>query len=123
MRQRTHRSAQEETMGLDVNLYVGGTVTDEEFERGKDAFTDRVVAGCEGDDIELVRGWENRVELSTYARYWGPGYERGSWPWIHTWIRALRAAFPGKPIHYGSDSDDDAPEVSDAMLAEYWAHW
>lgn len=109
-------------MGLDVNIYVGGAVTDEELERAQDEFAHRVGYMT---DARLERGWEGRVELDAGgARYWSPNYERGPWPTIHNWIRGLRASFPGHSIHYGSDGDwEHAPEVTDEMLAEYWAHW
>jgi hypothetical protein len=116
-------------MGIDVNLYAEGVVTDEEMvaaeavmvERfGKpetgDAWLERVTSGMDHD-------FENRIEFQCLNRYYGPGYERGYWPVIYGMIRAMQAAFPRCTVYYGGDASDDGDEVTDASMAAIWNHW
>ncbi|WP_022886382.1 hypothetical protein [Glaciibacter superstes] len=107
-------------MGVDVNLYAMGTVTDAEIEVANRFFEEREIRGTLGRT-----SWDpDRIDVDMNgARYYGPGYERGPWPEIHTAIIALVAALPGCTVHYGGDSDPDAPEVDEDALAEMWAHW
>lgn len=107
-------------MGLDVNLYAEGVVTDEELAAATMFFEDRDVRG------RPVRSsyWPNRIEIDMDGtRYYGPHYERGPWPEIATTILVTVAAFPQCTVHYGSDDEDEPPSVDQDALDEIWAHW
>ena len=120
-------------MGIDVNLYAETSPTPAELDAARDLFRRSRVA----DDYELdgeVRWlclefedeteWTSpRVVANITPRFYGEGYERGDWPAIYGAIRLLQAAFPGARICYGGDGADDAPEVTEAGLAETWAHY
>jgi hypothetical protein len=118
-------------MGVDVNLYAEGRITDEELAAANEFMAQRVYPR---DDYEheigfgsLVRDnlageWE-RIEFRTLSRYYGPGYERGDWPYIHNVIVCMRAALPSCKVFYGGDTTDYGIEVTDELMAEYWMHW
>lgn len=107
-------------MGLDVNLYAEGIVSDEELAAAEAFFGSHEVRG-----VPVRATWHpNRIEIDMDgARFYGPHYERGPWPDIHTAILCAVAAFPKCTIHYGSDSDDHAPIVDEELLNDYWAWW
>src|SRR5689334_7021691 len=111
-------------MGIDIQIYVKGDVSDEELDRARDEWDFRIYdARLERSDWDHDKG---RVQVDqTYIRYWGPGYERGPWPQIASWIEAMSAAFPNRDICYGGDDDDDEtiPIVTDDMMRKFWAHW
>jgi hypothetical protein len=67
----------------------------------------------------------SRWEINCLDRYYGPGYERGSWPRIREAIDRLRKAPNVKAVWYCSDYCDgeSAPLVTDKLLAEYDAHY
>ena len=117
-------------MGIDVNLYAVGDITDKQLEDANRYLAERRIFGW-GEDLKengpaLVRdkyAEDGRVEWDTPIRYYGPGYERGHWPDIYNAIVCIRAALPQCTIHYGGDTSLDAPEVTNPMLAEMWAHW
>lgn len=110
-------------MGIDVNMYATGTVTDEQFAEAV-AYLELHLGKPEYGDawIEHDRD-EGRIYFQSMDRYYGPGYERGYWPSIYSEILALRTALPGCSVHYGSDTSDDADEIDDAELARIWEHW
>lgn len=118
-------------MGVDVNLYVEIAPTDAELAAADAFFVARSRIGDawqENDDKILYRDVEEwfespRVAVSTLARYYGPGYERGDWPTIYGAIRVLQAAFRGAKVFYGGDSSDDGVECTDEYLAEIWRHF
>lgn len=113
-------------MGVDVNLYAVGDVTDERLSEAKAYMAERFPAPEGSDWPHLDRPeWEEdgRIGWGCFDRYYGPGYERGDWPRIYAMIRALKAALPECTIHYGGDTDDESPEATDDYLAEIWAHW
>lgn len=107
-------------MGLDVNLYATGVVTDDELEQAVEFFRVRELRGTPIRDR-----WEaNRIDVDMGgSRYYGPHYERGPWPEIALNIMATVAAFPSCTVHYGSDSTVDAPIVDDDLLTEMWRHY
>ena len=116
-------------MGVDVNLYVTGDVSDEDAVRVNALLLDRCdrfVDDWTGEGVVFSPTDaydEPRWQVSTMARYYGPGYERGPWAEIAAAIILLRHALPGRTVHYGGDSDDACPVVDDEYLAEIWAHW
>lgn len=112
-------------MGIDVNLYAEGEVSDDELAAANALFAER--SQLDGDEGVY---WQRdkysdtpRVERNTLARFYGPHYERGPWPDIYADILLARVAFPNCKIHYGGDSDLDSPEATDETLADTWAWW
>lgn len=70
-------------------------------------------------DIQLWR-------VSTMQRYWGPGYERGSWPEIRAGLAILlyyqqRGVI--SDLAYYDDGAELREPVTDAMLAEFDDHY
>ena len=115
-------------MGIDVNLYAEGHVSDERLAEATAYMLDRcyIVDTFDGKFPALERdnSYDHpRIRVSTMSRYYGAGYERGDWPSIYGAIRLLQTALPGCVVHYGGDTDDDAPEVTEESLAETWAHF
>lgn len=116
-------------MGLNAQIYVKGNITDEHAKHVSALLLNRVPG--------LVDDWDNngqvlsraqysgdgRYEVQTLERYYGEGYERGYWPHIYATITLLRHQFPWATVHYGSDSTEDCPEVTDEDLAALWGHW
>src|SRR5690349_3019641 len=117
-------------MGIDVNLYAEGEVSDEELAAANLYMINR----CDiADDWQKTGNVLNRddeewftaprVALSTMVRFYGEGYERGPWPNIYGAIRLLQTALPGCKVFYGGDSTDDGIECTEEYLAEVWAHF
>lgn len=118
-------------MGVDVNLYAVGPVTDEQLDAANDFLVSR---GVTGYDIDTGRDtapplqrdrWadDGRISCEISTRYYGPGYERGHWPQIHNAIVCLRVALPQCQVFYDGDYSDDGALVTDDLLAEIWTHW
>lgn len=115
-------------MGVDVNLYAVGPVSDEELATANAFFCERDLKGWDddGDCTPLLRSKyeaDGRIEWNTGDRYYGPGYERGSWPRIYAAIRALQVALPQCAVFYGGDTTDDGMPCTDEYLASIWRHW
>jgi hypothetical protein len=117
-------------MGLDVNLYAEGEVTDEEFEPANAYLKNRSNLAEDWRSTGYVITRRNdewlpgpRIELETMHRYWGPGYERGPWGSIYEAIRLMQHAFPACTVFYGNDSTDEGQECTEEMLAEFWEHF
>lgn len=107
-------------MGIDVNLYAEGIVTDAELAAAVKFFKDRALRGT-----PKRSGYEpNHIDIDMGgARYYAPGYERGPWPEIAVCIMATVAAFPNCVVHYGGDSDWESPIVDEDVLTNTWAHY
>ena len=110
-------------MGVDVNLYAKGVVTDNELMRANDYITERLGVCDLFYSDWLTRSDYDRVAFSTMQRYYGPHYERGDWPTIYSDIRVLKGALPECTVHYGGDYDNECPEVDDNYLDDIWNHW
>lgn len=111
-------------MGIDVNLYAEGDVTDEELATADSAFRERFGDMEYGDgQLRRCQYHDNRIEVFTFERYYGPGYERGSWPAIYAMIRSLEAAFPDLPIYYGGDESEHGELVGDEFITRMWDYW
>lgn len=123
-------------MGIDVNLYAVGEVSDERLAEAEAFLVERelrIAWTTDPADNEAPRpnlrrepdGMfdEERVEFLTFSRYYGPGYERGTWPDIFTAILALRAALPECTVFYGGDTTDYGMECTDEFLGSLWEHW
>lgn len=114
-------------MGVDVNCYAVGDVSDEQLEQANLFLTERRVTGGYDDDRPPLVRYDHpdgeRIEWATLDRYYGPGYERGWWPNIYNGIRCIRAALPQCAVYYGGDTMDYAPEATDEWLNSIWDHW
>jgi hypothetical protein len=121
-------------MGVDVNLYALGEVTDEQLTAANEYAKTRTSAwdswGDQDQPFTRSTVWLGSddtetpcIQLSTMSRFYGPGYERGDWPGIYSAIRVMRAAFPHCRVFYGGDTDDWAPEATDDYLAAIWDHF
>jgi hypothetical protein len=117
-------------MGIDVTLYAEGEITDEEIAAGIALIQPRcsIVDTFDGKYPVLARedhDWlpAPRVSLSTMNRYYGPYYERGDWPGIYGAIRLMQAAFPGRKVFYGGDTDEIGQECTEEFLAGIWEHF
>ena len=107
-------------MGIDVNLYIEGIVTDDELNAAVTFFKERELRGTPTRSTDDP----NRIYIDMDgARYYGPHYVRGPWPDIAVCIMAAVAAFPTCTVHYGGDENLDSPIVDDDLLADYWAHY
>lgn len=106
-------------MGLDAVIYVTGPVSAAEFSAAEAFLIER--------DYSLQRWWddegaEDGAAIDTSDRYYGTGYERGSWPYLYGAIQALRGAFPGREVFYGADARP-GELASDELCAALWEHW
>lgn len=73
----------------------------------------------------LVTQHDGWLEISSMERYYGPGYERGSWPRIYGGLRALAAMYPDARITYGGDGVEvwECPDATPEALEQIWSHW
>lgn len=112
-------------MGVDVNLYAEGAVSDAELAAANAYLDERLYGRDTYYEHWLARSeyGHDRIEFCTLSRYYGPSYERGDWPTIYGYILAMRAALPNCVVRYGGDTDPDAPEADDEYLAEIWEHF
>ena len=115
-------------MGIDIEIYVLGTCTDEELEVAEAFMMNRVGGLSWGLDtphplLERCKYPENRIEVDSGDRYYGHGYERGNWPKIYGGIRAMQAAFSGRPVFYGGDVSEYGQECTHEFLESLWRHW
>ena len=119
-------------MGVDVNLYAEGVVTDDELAAAEAYMAERVstLGWSDSGEPTLLRRSDPedmydppRIELSTGQRFWGPGYERGNWPLISAGILCLRVALPNCTVFYGGDTTDYGIEATDELLSEFWLHF
>jgi hypothetical protein len=63
------------------------------------------------------------LEVRLASPYYGPGYERGSWPEIAAVLEFLRRRLPGAQVWYGPDDGDWVREVTADSLDALWSHW
>lgn len=127
-------------MGVDVVLYGVGQISDERLTEANAYLKSRVDPGFIWDDDgegALVRStgssWlacgdarPDLIEFRTLYRYYGPGYERGSWPDIFAAIVAFKYACPELTVYYESDSGDFyecSTPATDEYLDELWKHY
>ena len=115
-------------MGIDVNLYAEGHVSDERLAEASAYMLARcsIADTFDGKRPPLGRATEYdrpRIELSTFSRYYGPAYERGDWPSIYGAIRLLQRALHPLPVFYGGDSTEDGEECTEEFLTEMWSHF
>ena len=63
------------------------------------------------------------LEVNLTTPYYGPGYERGSWPEIAATIEFLRHRLPNAKIWYGEDCSGDVHEMTPEKMNELWNYW
>ena len=109
-------------MGVDSDFYLKGSWTDEQKKSFEEAAKDRGLWGEYGKLVEYEDGaWLSFYSLS---RYYGTGYERGHWPYIHSIFLLLKHHFPDAQLYYGGDAEpEECVEVTDGYVASLWAHW
>lgn len=114
-------------MGIDAVIKAVGPVTDDQLAEANARVTEWIRHGlwAEPGNTALERyAWEDdTIEVTSWWRYYGPGYERGPWPDIYRCIRAVQAWLPQCRVYYGGDSSDHVDEVTDEFLREMWAHY
>jgi hypothetical protein len=89
-----------------------------------------------GESIEDDESWSDEdcqrilpppggqlLKVQIMGRYYGVGYERGSWPTLDAIAGWLFARLPGARVWYGGDSSDDLRELTPESRAALWAHW
>lgn len=85
-------------MGIDVEIY---------FEADGDPTDLRIL--CDGD-VKPTDEWERKLgpthKISSLSRYYGPGYERGSWSEICGTLMSLFASPNVKRVWYFGDCID-----------------
>jgi hypothetical protein len=106
-------------MGVDVQFGVEGAEWKPDHSLAKRIYE---LLDVETFVKQLPSGW---LKIGSLERYYGPGYERGSWPRIYGALRALQAMYPGHRVTYGGDNFDveESSEVTPELLDEYWTHW
>ena len=122
-------------MGLDAVIYVETPLTQEELDHANKYLKDRLgdigflcSRDSRGNPLtplqdESWHGRNGRYSISTMMRYYGPGYERGSWPLIYAAIRVLQYALPSHKVFYGDDSDRSGMECTQEFLESLWKHF
>lgn len=65
---------------------------------------------------------EELISVNTWARYYGPGYERGDFPFIIMLCEYLAAVFPNGDVYYGGDSGYRLAPWDD-VNEELWDHF
>lgn len=73
-------------------------------------FDGRVIWTQDGEPIVAEPG-EQFLNVHLMGRYYGPGYERGTWPILRAIIEWLRRRFPGGEVWYGGDSSGICAEL------------
>jgi hypothetical protein len=114
-------------VGVDAEIFIAGTVTDEELAAAELYLMDRVeylIGNGREHGYKLVGPRydldEPTIHLAVNQRYYGHGYERGSWPHLYGGIRAMQAAFPGRTVYYGGDSGGYTEECTPEFLEDLW---
>lgn len=88
-----------------------------------DISDDRQVYTQDGPAIVAEPG-EQLIRVHMWSRYYGPGYERGDWPFIRGVAEFLEVAIPGAEVWYGGDSSGVcAQPLGEAARAEMTAYW
>lgn len=103
-------------MGIDVELYfkAEGDISDLQL----------------GNNFEIVPARDHKKEdhditheAHTLMRYYGKGYERGSWPEICAAIMKLMADERISKVYYGGDCSDKMPLVTIEDVLETSRHY
>jgi len=88
---------------------------------------DRAVSN--GVDDELLDLPDNFPSSQTIvvchpnSPYYGPGYERGSWPTLAALIEMLGHRIPNSTVWYGEDSSGQVELATEKWLREMWNYW
>lgn len=117
-------------MGIDAEIYGVGDITDarlhevEQFflRRGPEGFA---ILGEDGHFLNRRRD-PRIITLDTLSRWYGPGYERGSWPDIALALETFRRAAPELTIYYEDDTTcefDQQFKYTPELAAEMWDHY
>jgi hypothetical protein len=86
-------------------------------------FAGKVVWTQDGDEI-VAGSDEQFIKVNLMGRYYGKGYERGSWPDLRACIFWLSTRLPNGEVWYGGDSGGMcAKHANSEFLAEIDQHW
>ncbi len=113
-------------MSIDPEIHVLD-VSDDDIARAID-FIDRVAWPVIYDDGDyIVQRVGAHAWLNTDGqRFWSPGYQRGHWPTIASFLMLAIGAFPDRLVTYGGDhvALEDHQIVDDDFLRSCWqAHY
>lgn len=77
----------------------------------------------DGDPI-IAEKDEQFIKVNLYGRYYGVGYERGSWPNLKACIDWLQCRIPVGQVWYGGDSSGmTAKACTTSYISELQSHW
>lgn len=120
-------------MGVDVSITISGVTGWDESHRFADDIAqwlgmyrrDGLGSNSKGPWVVEYHEGLGALELSCMTRYYGPDYERGSWPEIFAALVCLTAMYPGSTIRYGGDSSpvEELEKVTPDFLDEMWRHY
>jgi hypothetical protein len=83
----------------------------------------KVVWTQDGDPI-VADDDEQFIKVNLWGRYYGPDYERGSWPTLRAIIFFLSETIPNGQVWYGGDSSGMCAERADSVfMAKMDRHW
>jgi len=104
-------------------LSIVAPIKDAEYHGLEPDFAAKVVWTQDGEPI-VAEDDEQFVKVSLRGRYYGPGYERGSWPTLRAIIFFLTEAVPQGQVWYGGDSSGMCAEhASPTFMAKMDRHW
>jgi hypothetical protein len=107
-------------MGIDADFYLKGKWTDSQ----KTDFEESAKERGFWDEYTDLKDYGDHLNYRSLSRYYGPGYERGYWPYIRATFMLLKHHFPDAVLLYGGDSDiEDCEEVTDEFVAKMDAYW
>lgn len=116
-------------MGVDAVIYAKGKITDDELEAANEFAIPRFAQlghGIQLGGTLLVRDLYDADTITVYTldRYYGPGYERGTWPVLYAELVIVRAALPGCSVYYEADHGVGETEPVDPdFLERMWNYY
>lgn len=107
-------------MGVDADFYLKGKWTDKQ----KSDFEKSAKERGFWDEYTRLESYSDHLNYHSLSRYYGPGYERGYWPYIRATFILLKHHFPDTILLYGGDVDiEECEEVTEEFVAKMDAYW
>src|SRR6185369_10389015 len=110
-------------MGVDACIEV---IPEEAISEEKLHYLSGCLAECIGSENFWIKPEEGQhvlsindegyVQVNTFWRYYGEGYERGPWMEIRYTLLWLIKHIPGKVYYYGDNSEREYNEVTETFL-------
>lgn len=117
-------------MGIDAEMTVHSPMLTDDVVVRRLAYELCSAVGPENFWIDRERGHHalaliapQTVEVNLAGRYYGPGYERGSWPTYAAIMRFFRLRLPDCALRYGGDSDGEIQIFTERDEQDMWQHW